>query len=377
MNTIHIQASDSMTDLTAAFKAHRVNTRFILDAGVYYVDNANAFDDEDYGVVGIDCEIIGAGSAKTTIHVLDLSIPADAQQVEGLTVGSRSRGCSSARLEGFTVSMPVEDILKKRPSIGTVGLHIWSNSSLIRDIVVVGVVGSPPAASGASREGFGVLVNQSGKPCLSPGPHHRISDVQVLVFDRPDGRDNYINGFYCGLTDPNVYAVCDNIVVVSTGKAPSAVAFGVNSRVIGTRWRSVGPWVRGVYCDVKGGSDVLITDSMLEVTSTALELQTGQGEVWDNIALTNSCVRFRPEANTGYCAALVLTDNAYKTNPGKFTGVQLRDCRLIGHSYKSIPFYAGGVNTPAATECGLIRCKRSGVRWPGANLVPGATFLDE
>lgn len=381
MNTLHITDAAGGMDLTPLFKAHRTDTRFVLGPGMFHFDNAWAFEAEfDHTVLGSGCELIGAGSTKTFLLAERGAniIPEKALQVEGLTAGSRSNYCPHVKIEGLSVA--AVDAYQVHPDAGTIALHVWSDNAIIRDVKVSHSVGSPPVPkTQASREGFGILLNEAGRP--SNGCHcgrFIVEDVIVEVFDKPNSSPNFITAFYCGLLRPDVMAVCDNIMVINNGDVPAAVAFGVNSKVLGTRWQSIGKWVRGIYCDVKGGSDVLIANSMLEVTSTALELQTGQGEVWDNIALTNSCVHFRPAASTGYCAALVLTDNAYKTkNPGKFNGVQLRDCRLLGHSYGSIPFYAGGVNTPAATDCGLVRCKRSGVRWPGANLVPGATFLDE
>lgn len=378
MNTIYI---DPSADLDLFFKTHRQNTRFVLAEGTYNVSNGWAYNAEyDHCVVGPGCEVIGSGSNRTYIVVTANEVPIDATQIEAFTMGSRTKNCQKVEIEGVTISAPRSPA--HSPYVGIVGLHVWSDWARVHDVQVTGVTGHTSLTAGVSREGFGVLINASGMSSGLTIGGGEFSKIRVCLAPNRNDGFIFVTGFYCGYKHPNArYSVCDNIEVINDTPDPAGVAFGVNSRVLGTSWRSHGRWTRGVYCDVDGGSDVLITASVLEVDSTAMEFQNAKGAktTWDNIILSNSVIKFQPVAgDTGYCAGLVLTDLDASKAAGTFNGVQLQNCHLIGYPdiNKGTSFYAGGFQTKNATNCGVVQCKKIGANWKPANCIPGGTFLE-
>ena len=132
----------------------------MLAPGYYTTGTGWAFDkDHDHCCLGVDCELVGAGSRETYIHANPVRIPEGAKQIEALTAGSRSGYCESTVIRGLTLLADSEgDLFAVIPDIGVIGIHTWACRTTIEDVVVQGVQGTRP-----DREGFGVLVNAPGE----------------------------------------------------------------------------------------------------------------------------------------------------------------------------------------------------------------------
>lgn len=366
-----IYVNDAGRHLDDLFKAHRLDTVFILGPGTFYVQGGWGFDkDFDHTVLGACCELIGSGMDQTRIEVLPgLGVPENATQIECLTAGSRRGESEMTVIRDLTISCPTKPSHVKKP-VGIIGIHVWSNSCVIKNVRVENVTGAPEVPP-VSREGFGVLINKSGSGQILPIGRAIVENVEVFVVPNSENSLTFLTGFYCGYLGATEYSVCNNIRVHNGFATPASVAFGVNDKVLGSQWQSYGAWTRGIYCDVHGGQDVLITNSAFEVTSTFVEFQTHGAETWRNIVVSNSVATFKPRGIKGdYCAGLVLMDYS-KDRSGRFNQVSLQGCTFRVVTQKTLPsdfpFYSAGASAVNQTECGLARCVKFWAHWADAN----------
>lgn len=342
------------------FKAHRKDTEFRLWAGVYFCESAWGFEEYDMTMVGSGCSLVGAGSQRTTIVIENGKVPESAWQIENLTAGSRSGASNTVELRGFTLVCAGDGRPKVRVA-GQVGIHVWSDRARISDVEVRGVWGVMPTdSSHPSREGFGVLLNGPGGRAKCVGGS-LVENVRVVVGVSKYGAGGpiYVCGVYPGYLEPEEYTVVRNVAVVNCCEPMATVAFGVNSKVLGTGWTSQGRWGRGIYCDVNGGRDVMVSDSVFEVEQTGVELV---GHEWRDVTVMSSRFVVRPGANvTDFGAGLVMV---HRYDPAKFENVTLMGCILEAKANGKTPFYAGSLTSGAAANVGLRRCSLVGA-WRG------------
>lgn len=373
MNTLHIEPGASIDTF---LRAHRSATRFLLSPGVYRSRGSFAFADLDHSMLAPGCELIGAGSDVTTLVVGDDAVPCGGAQLECLTAGSRSSASETIRVRGLTVQPG--DSTRTREDLGIVGLHVWSDRCEISDIVasrITGIRGSKTGGDpGPSREGFGLLVNRPGKPARPGGS--RINQVRVeLLTDAVKKTEHYVCACYVGVVDPAEPSLVDDVVVTNLSGTPAHAGFGVNGGVVGTRWRNVGRWNRGVFCDVTGGVGTHVSNSVLRAEWVGIEFRGGAEAKWRDMVVSGSHLTLAPVGDAGWGAVLVLADDTAGKASADFECVQVRDSVIRGESENvRHGFYCGTLDTRSARSCGLFGNAffvPSGRRWLAPNASPG------
>lgn len=357
MTTIEIPNG---ANLDPYFKANRRDTEFRMRSGVYYCESAWGYAAHDYTMMGEGCALVGCGSQRTCIVVRNESVPEAAWQIENLTAGSRSGASSFVELRGFTLVCAGAGRPKDRLA-GQVGIHVWSDHARILDVEVRNVFGVRPTdAKNPSQEGFGVLLNGPGNRERCVGGS-LVEDVRVFTGlpEVTDKSPNYMTGIYAGYVEPEEYTVVRNVSVVNHYSKMADVAFGVNSKVLGSGWTSQGRWGRGIYCDVCGGRDVLVGDSVFEVEQTGVEFQSSE---WRDVTVMGCRFVVKP-GNDPYAfgAGLVLV---HRGIPTRFENVTLIGCVLEAKANGGAKFYTGSVTQGEAVNVGLRRCEMIG-KWQG------------
>lgn len=369
MKTIRIEPNgEHDIDLTPWLREYRTDTRFELGEGTYEIPGNWGFADLDHVALGPHCELVGAGSERTTLTFPQggYAHPPDAKQVECLTAGSRSGVCGFVRVEGVSIEATTG------PEVASVGLHVWSDACIIRDVAVIDVAGSRSVA-----EGFGVLVNRGGVRGGKAGGGF-VEDVTVFLGESPEGtEENYVCGCYIGIEDPAQPTVVRDIRVINPVEDVAAhAAFGTNGGVLWSAVRNVGRWRRAVFCDMTGGSGTLISASQLQAENVLVEFRGGGNMKWRDIVVSGSMLELvqSPDPRE-YAAALVLaTDGAPGNGSPAFEGVRLHGCtiRADGPAPKPHGFVFGSCDSPRSVACGVIQCHAVG-NWKAPIQTNGST----
>lgn len=371
MTTIQIPAG---ANIDPFLKAHRSRTSFRLRGGQFYSDGAYAFRDFDFTMLGDGCELEGDGAHATLLTVSPIAVPPDACQAELLTAGSRSGRSERVAVSHLSVSpSPVFG----RPDIGIVGLHIWSDRCVVRDVAIYGINGTRQAPGTPSREGFGLLVNQPGDP-YSPGCSE-ISDVTVKIGSPRGETEHFVCGCYVGIENPKGASFVERIRVINAGPSPAHAAFGINGEVMGQSWTNEGRWNRAIFCDVTGGANTMISGAMLTAERVGVELRGKTRLAWKSIGVWDSQITLRPPAEAEYAAGLVIVDDSADQRT-----VQFADVRIYGSSLVAIPskagqtFFRGSADAALVRGCGLVNCCFAGpVSWASrvlTKITPHAGF---
>lgn len=357
MNEIRIEPG---SDLNPYFTAHRTKTRFILRDGTYWCYSGWSYDRAfDHCVLGADCELIGAGIGRTFITAMSGPVPDEAWQIECFTAGSRSEYCANVTLRGFTLICPPS---RTQPRLlGVIGIHVWSDRCVIEGVRVEGCLGvRPVSAVEPSRESFGIVANQSGKPRRVGGS--RIRDVEVSVGGHREGMENYVTGLYPGWASVADHSVVENALVENLQPGLASVAFGVNSGVLMRNVRNTGRWGRALYCDCVGGSRSRVSDSVLRAELILFELRGSTAIRWAHITVSGSHLEITPvpeKTNRAYAAALVLAPDGQPPGP-LFDHVSITNSEIVAgegtHHLGSMDAHGLG--------CGVFCCRIVGAWGP-------------
>lgn len=345
------------------FKAHREDTRFVLGPGLYNVQSGWHYDkDHDHCCMGPGCELIGAGSRETRINVdvEDAGVPDGAKQIESLTAGSRSGYCQSVTLRGFSLETPYDD---KWADLGHIGIHTWSCQTVIEDVILYGIRGTRP-----DREGFGVLVNESGGwagVSKTPAGGSRIENVDVTA-------SGYVCGVYIGYPNPMETSIARNIRVGTCGYDVAHAAFGTNGGVLWSGLSNTGRWQRAIFCDTAGGEGTVISGSHLRAENVLVEFRGGTGIKWKDIVVTDSLLEVTPAKDRTYAAALVLARDGEKPGP-EFDGVAIQNCTIRGGTGDH---YVGSIDS-AGKNNGVFYCRLTGSAWKSPVLAGGFNGMRE
>ena len=368
MTTIQIPPG---TNIDPYLKAHRNDTRFVLAPGYYTIGTGWAFDrDHDHCSLGPGCELVGAGSRETTLSPSFATEPPDgAKQIEFFTAGSRSGQCDYVAIRGLTINAG-----GMSDDLGIVGLHVWSDRVDIDDVAVWGIEGHRP-----DREGFGVLVNQSGAGTSDvwasmPGGS-RIENVEVVCEQRADMGENYVCGVYVGYRTPFDATVARNIRVHSGGDGIAHAAFGTNGGVLWSNISNTGRWSRAVFCDTGGGEGTIISASHLRAERVLVEFRGSTGVRWKDILVTDSILEATeapPDARRDYAAGLVLARDG--DLPGAaFDNVSITHCTLRGCGTGD--HYAGSIDS-TGRDNGIFHSRLVGCAWKPAVVAGSGGFRE-
>ena len=330
-------------------KAHRENTTFVLSAGTYVTAGNWGFQDHDHTMLGRNCHLIGAGMESTKLLCDDTAAPSNAAQHEALTAGSRSEQCDFVSIRGIGIVCPASD------SVGSVGLHVWSDRCCVEDVEVRGVAGFRSGPDAASREGFGILINQAGKSVDASGSI--IRDVVVRASNTTRD-DQYVCGLYVGIVKPAGVSFVQNARVVNYFRKPAHAAFGTNGGVLWTSCANEGRWNRAIFCDTAGGSGTIFSGCRLQAERVAVEFRGPDGIEWTDIAVTGSVINVTHRDGIPYCAGLVLARDG-KNGP-TFKNVTLNACQLIRNDDASRDAYVGSIDGDNAYGCGTRGCHAAG-----------------
>lgn len=394
MITIHVPPGTRLDEL---LRANRRAARFILSEGDYYLSGSPAFKDLDWCCLADGCELIGAGSMWTRIIPVG-RIGKGPGQFEFLTAGSRSHGSGHVRIEGIRLEMPINpesfedvypEVLTVPSEIGRVGLHVWSDGSTIRDVAVNGVSGLEPV-DGVSREGFGILVNNSRGELQFGSMSHRIEDCHVTLNRDEDGLLglNFACGIYVGLKSPDAISTAHRCTVRSDSSYRAHAAFASNGGVVWSECSNRGRFDRAIYCDVTGGRFTRFVRCQLGAEAEAVTLAAGAGgaaEAWLDFWLDDCDVRIFDHADHKYSAFLVLRDLSPESGKVSFSRVGMRNCTLSNFRLNA-PTYAGSWDAARTTECGLFGCRwvgkpmlpaQRGPKAPGSGFIAAVTRVDE
>lgn len=368
-------------------KAHRRDTQFLLGPGEYYCSGSPEFRDHDWCCLGPGCELRGAGSGKTTVRAIG-GVAKGAYQYEFLTAGSRSSGCDFVAIIGLHLDVSFDPAPESEEfhsaslpdDVGRVGLHVWSENSIVRNVSVSGIVGHEPR-DGASREGFGILINQS-KPDLGivgPFDNHLIENCAVEMTPRAGPDMNFSCGVYVGLENPTGISIARRIRVGNMSAQRCHAAFASNGGVQWSQCENHGRFDRAIYCDVTGGSDVLWSDCRFHAEREFITLHAGgdgRKEHWRDYLIRDCHITMDREASGPYAAIMVLRDLNKKAEVNSFNRVEMRHCTI--HNKATVPTYAGSWDAKRTAGCGMEHC-----RWVGnqmlpairGELAPGAGFI--
>lgn len=290
-------------------------TEFILLPGEYYTRGAFAFPEHDLCMLAPECSLIGAGSDRTTIELVNEATSHNGkptQYVEVLTGGARTRyGSVHLRFEGFTV-----DPLINMP---VVALHAWTSRATIRDVVVRSVCGSRTWA-GPVKEGFGILVNNAATPDPVDGGHV-IEDCTVYAtgytadpIEGPAAAENYVTGIFVGC--PKRYPVpmlqscvrrC-RVVGLDIGSGATHAGFAANAM---TQLDDCEAWHvrRAMFCDTGPVENVTINRLRAHGIEWALDLRVAEsGHYRRFIDVRDSEFYFAADPHGGWNQAVLLAD---------------------------------------------------------------------
>lgn len=348
MTTIKIPAGSSIDPY---LKSNRNNTEFRLESGTYVTGGNWAFDGLDHTMLGPGCRLIGAGSGSTRIWCDPVLVNPKAAQHEAITAGSRTYECGFVEVSGVSIQCP------RSPKIGNIGLHVWSDRCIVRDVEVCGLSGYRSMAGEPSRESFGILINRSGKPQDVGGSI--VENVTIRTAGTME-TENYCCGLYVGIVEPEHKSFVRNAVVTNYHNAPAHAAFGTNGGVIWTACSNDGCWNRAIFCDTAGGNGTIFSACHLVAGSVAVEFRGPDGIEWRNIMVSGCVIEAMPYVDSPYRAGLVLARDG-KVGP-KFKNVTLQSCQLVPSAIGRAELYVGSIDNDNVEACGTRDCTAIGWR---------------
>lgn len=355
MTTIHIPPG---AIIDPYLKAHRQDTRFVLGTGIYTSEGGWAFDQEfDHVVLGPGCELRGAGSLETFLHFVQPSrLPAGARQIECLTIGERSTARPMrwpSTVSGVTIRLP-----RVEAPVGLVGVHAWSDSVEISDVVVEGVTGN----RAAGNEGFGILINGAGRPRAGGGSIVR--NCRVIA------SGGYVCGLYVGYDSPTRPSFVQQCTVENLWTDAAHAAFGSNGRVFWAQCENIGAWDRAVFCDTGGGSGILFNQCHLRAERVLVEFRGGNGITWRDITVTGCLLETTPCHSRTYAGALVLARD------GQSPGATADNVRIVASTLRSSGgvHYIGSNDLQRSSGVGIQHCVCTGGKWDTPVVGEGSQF---
>ena len=189
----------------------------------------------------------------------------------------------------------------------------------------------------------------------------------------PDEAENYVCGFYIGLQDnAGGYTTANRIGVVSHAEIPTHAAFGFNGGVQASQLVNSGRFRRGIFCDVSGGSNTIVSNSRLVASAVMMEFR-GSNLTWRNIELNDSLLVLRPDRDSRYCAALVLADDGgtrFDNVSINRSTIRVDTSNLTDDNGAPVPIPLltdGSDNGRDTHHCGIFGCRMIGP-WRGATV---------
>jgi hypothetical protein len=351
MNTLHIEIPNGSIDEHLR-RFRDPGTVFHLGNGIYTTQGSFAFESHDLCMLASGCQLIGNGPKQTRLITEDVDTHIggkDAQYFEALIVGARTKGTASGmRLEGFSLQLP-----SYKPVIG---IHVYGNRSVVKDVVVTGVAGFR-GWSGDVDEGFGILIN----------PPHEIMDIEggnvvdgCSVFMANLGAENYSTGIYMGMvqrSQPMLRCHLRNSIVVSVD-GHAGLAFNDRTEVEGCE---VYGTRRAIFMDTGPVRQSCVTGLRAHDVAWGLDLRlSAAGVTHEDVQIRDSHFGFR--ALDGYSQAARIEDDFGKggsVNSVAFTGctfvaakeaAQASKARLNGKEVQNVTFagcrWVGDWNPP-------------------------------
>jgi len=294
-------------------------TTFILQPGAYSTQGCFGFPEHDLCMLAPQCSIIGAGSAVTMLLVKDPVIEHGGRATgyyEALTGGARSRGGSlRTQVQGLSILMD-----KTCPGVG---VHLWSSSVTITDVVVSRVWGARTWA-GSVKEGFGLLVNNAAQ--ATTDGNHRISGCVVYAEGSKGAGETYVTGIYVGAVSrassvmlPSEVSDC-SVICLDGGRAHAALAANAHTRF---RRCYVNGFRRAMFCDTGPVVGITVSELTAHGVEWALDLRVAHsGDERVGIRLKNSEFRFAVTPD-GWAQALLLSDDTGDAS------TRIRDVELV------------------------------------------------
>jgi len=263
MNTIHLAPGE----IDAALRTHRLpGTRFVLEPGIYTTRGGFGFSELDLCMLAPNCEIIGAGAALTKIRLVDPVVThnnSPTQYVEVLTGGARTKGGSEhLAMSGFTLDLT-------GTTVPTVGVHLWTSRAVIRDVRVVGVMGSR-THPGSVKEGFGILVNSANTGDFDGG--HKVEDCAVHL--APTEGENYTTALFVGCprgSRPLLRSTVLRSVCVAKG---GHAAFAANDHTDIIDCQAHG-FIRCFFCDTGPIREITLRRMFADDVQWAMDVRVG------------------------------------------------------------------------------------------------------
>lgn len=359
--------------IDAYLRRLRHNTDFILQSGDYWSCGGAAFAEYDFCMVAPGCSLTGAvdsiGGPVSTIHFSDGGYSTvGTQQFECLTAGSRSGRSDRVSVESVVLQCPTSPQTRE---LGLVGLHVWSDSGIVRNVTIDGVCGTR-RIGGGQREGFGLLVNASGAPDVVGG--FDVDRVRVTARDPVDSGtkddENYVTGLFVGLKRlsgaPDTRNRVSCCTVSNAGTRPAHAAFAFYDDVDASGITNRGHFSRSIFCDTGGGRGVHIRGAYLNAAAVAVDLSGGLGDYWYDFVMERSRITLTPGARNPYAAVLVLKDYSPTKKGCAFAGVIVKDTEVTLAGFEKKSYFTGSLDGYNAANVGVQRLAVKG----GALLPP-------
>lgn len=322
-NPLRVMDAD---DFDAVLKKYRSNTRFVLQPGTYYTRGCWAFGDCDYCNLGADCELIGSGSAVTTIKLAedyaDKVGTSPAVYMETFIAGSRSDRSDRLVIEGILFDATCAGL----PSSG---LHTYSTGCRIEDVRVIGIRGDWTKMIGqqVGIEAFGILQNRSPN-----SPVHGGCRILGCRVDVPAGE--YATAIFCGivstapLKDDITQSVMRDCIATSsqapTGKQSHA-SFACNMMTLMDSCTSFG-FDRFFFCDTGEVSDVQIRNCVGNCRYCCFDIPSSTGLFLRARILITGCSLKTSAPTANHCIFLLLQDKTTNHDVVQIGRVRVRDC---------------------------------------------------
>lgn len=338
-------------DFDAVLKKYRTNTRFVLRAGTYFTRGAWSFAEfHDCCNLGANCELIGAGSAVTTIKLdpdyEDKVITTPAVYIETLIGGSRSDRSDRLVIEGITVDATCDGL----PSSG---LHTYSTGCRIEDVRVIGIRGD----WNTMIEAFGILQNRSPN-----SPMHGGCRILGCRVDVPAGQ--YATAIFCGIVstaplrnDITTSVIRDTIATSSqaTSGKQSHAAFACNMYTLVDACTAFG-FDRFFFCDTGEVSDVQIQNCTGNSRYVCFDMPTTRAD-WPRARIGISNCNMKSSAfTTDHAIFLLLQDKSQNHDLANLSRVTVRDATWTMEGITGVTPYVVSVQGLQANDIALKGC---------------------
>lgn len=319
-------------------KNYRYPCRFVLQKGSYTTRGIwNFFPNFDGCMISPGSELVGQGSSLTSLELYNTVNFVNGKPAEYntlLTAGNRSSSskvssASHAKIQGMTLNC--------ESSLPVIGIQSWSSNVVVEDVVVKNIWGHFPTR----MEGFGILINNSGKENEFDGGHI-IRDCKV--YSKPN---SYVTGIYVGCLKRNIpleMSLIENCKSLCYSSVTSSchAAYGINSNVTLNNCESYG-FENAIFNDTGDTYNVQINNSMFSNTGYSFISLRANSSGWNrrNIKATNCIVEFN---NTKYdhVAALICDDQSVTKDQSTMTNILAEYC--IFENKTSAKFYCGSIN---------------------------------